>query len=428
VTWPLRTGRAVALFSPGWPPGHVSNGIVTYVGHLRPALERLGVETSVLTSHRVAPTGSPAVDLSALRRPRARELALRALSKLPRFRAPGLRLGWVVAQAARELEARSGLDLVEMEESFGAAWYTQRALDVPVVVRLHGPRFLNGAALGLQADEEFRRIEEQERICITDAIGVTAPSRDVLDRTREHYGLPLADARVIHYPGPIIPAERRWQFEGCDPKSILFVGRFDRHKGGDVMIDAFREVTTTIPEAELHFVGLDRGFRDDRGRTHDLPGYLDANLPRETRAKVHVHGELDAGQIETLRRRAHVTVVPSRYETFGFTVAEALAYACPTVAADSGGIPEVLLDGQTGLLFRPGNPSDLAAKIRILFAHPGRAAALGLEGALDTARRFNPDTIARASLDYYEALWARHPRTLLRAGLSRIAFEATAFG
>jgi glycosyltransferase involved in cell wall biosynthesis len=409
----------------------VSNGIVTYVGHLRPALERLGVGTTVLTSHQAAPSAIPAIDVSKVRRPRTRDLALRAAGKLPRFATPGLRLGWAIAQAANEVAARIGrLDLLEMEESFGAAWYTQQAIDAPVVVRLHGPKFLNAAALGTAAGDEFQRVVEAERVCITEAIGVTSPSREVLERTRQHYGLPLSDARVIHYPGPIIPAERQWTFEGCDKKSILFVGRFDRHKGGDVMINAFRELAAAIPQGdvELQFVGPDRGFVDDQGRTHRLVEFLDANLPAPARARVHVHGELDAGRIEGLRRQARITVVPSRYETFGFTVAEALAYACPTVAADSGGIPEVLLGDRTGLLFRPGDPSDLAAKIRVLWDNPQRAAELGRAGARDTATRLDPDTIARASLEYYETLWAKptwRAAVTPRSTLGRLAFQAT---
>ena len=107
----------------------------------------------------------------------------------------------------------------------------QQAIDAPVVVRLHGPKFLNAAALGTATGDEFQRVVEAERVCITEAVGVTSPSREVLERTRQHYGLPLSDARVIHYPGPIIPAERQWTYENCDKKSILFVGGFDRHKG-----------------------------------------------------------------------------------------------------------------------------------------------------------------------------------------------------
>jgi glycosyltransferase involved in cell wall biosynthesis len=420
-----RRHRSVALYSPGWPPGRVPNGIVTYVGHLRPALERVGVSTSVVTPSQVGPSSAPPVDLSRLRSVPIRDLFLRAVGKIPRYHSVGLRLGWAVAQAAADIAAQRGLDLLEMEETFGAAWYVQQVLDVPVVARLHGPLFLNGAVLGLPIDDEFRRIDRAERRCIAEATGVTAPSRDVLERSRQHYGLPLSDALVIPYPGPMVPADRRWQLEGSDRKSILFVGRFDRHKGGDVMIDAFREVAATIPAAELLFVGPDRGFRDDSGRTHQLRDYIEAHLPAEIRPRVQIIGELDSEKIERLRRQAYLTVIPSRYETFGFTVAESLAFGCPTVAADAGAIPEVLLGNQTGLLFRAGEPSDLASKILTLFANPERAAHLGREGAVDINRRLDPDVIARTTLAYYQELWDRQSWTRARHHPWRLAYRLT---
>jgi glycosyltransferase involved in cell wall biosynthesis len=422
---PEQRHRSVALYSPGWPPGRVSNGIVTYVGHLRPALERLGVATSIVTPSQVGPSSVPTIDLSHIRRPQIRDFLLRGLRRIPGYYSEGLRLGWAVAQATTDIAAQRGLDLLEMEESFGAAWYAQQILDVPVVARLHGPRFLNGAALGLPVDAEFRQIDQAERRCIAEASGVTAPSRDVLERARRHYGLSLVDALVIPYPGPMIPPDRRWKLEESDRKSILFVGRFDRHKGGDVMIDAFRLVATAMPEAELLFVGVDRGFRDDAGRTHRLPDYLQAHLPAEIRAKVKVFGELDAGRIEALRRRSHVTVVPSRYETFGFTVAESLAFGCPTVAADTGAIPEVLLGDRTGLLFKVGDPSDLAAKIQTMLEHPERAAQLGQEGAVDINRRLDPDLIGRTTLDYYHTLWDRRSWATSHHRRVRIAYRLT---
>jgi glycosyltransferase involved in cell wall biosynthesis len=377
---------------------------VSYVGNLRLGLEHLGITTHVVTSHQVAGGAhDPAVDLSELRVPRARRALLDLMAKIPRLHSLGRARGWAVALAANEIRSRHGLDMLEMEETFGAAWYAQQVLDVPVVVRLHGPRFLNGAALGLPVDDEFRRIDRAEGRCIGQATGVTAPSRDVLDRVRSRYGLALANARVIPNPVPLVPPERRWSLESCDRRSILFVGRFDRHKGGDLVIDAFREVAAASPQAELIFVGPDRGLRHGAGQVRDLPGYVAERLPPDVRARAHFLGPLDADRIEVLRRQAFVTVVASRYEIFGLTLAESLSFGCPTVAADTGGIPEVLLADQTGLLFASGDASDLAAKILTLFRHPQRAAAFAAAAAAG-ARRLAPDAVAEATIDYYETL------------------------
>lgn len=417
--------RSVALYSPGWPPGRVSNGIVTYVGAMRGALKDLGTETSVLTWLQVGQDAPPAIDLSKLSRSWPRRVLRRAFGRFPGSFPPGLPLGWTVAESVNQIVAGRPLDLIEMEETFGAAWFAQQFLDVPVIVRLHGPHFLNGMALGLKVDEEFRRMDLDERRCITAAEGITSPSRDVLARVRERYGIPLSNARVIPNPAPVVPASQQWRLEGSDHKTILFVGRFDRHKGGDLMIDAFNELATTLPQTELIFVGPDRGLLDDAGRTHSLPEYLDSHLAPSVRARVQVTGAVDADRIGVLRKQAHVTVVPSRYENFPLALVESLAYGCPTVGADIGGIPEILLDEQTGLLFRSGDKSDLAAKITALFRNPERAATLGDRAFVDIAHRLNPESIARATLDYYEDVLARTLPQTLRRRMARGIFLLT---
>jgi len=236
---------------------------------------------------------------------------------------------------------------------------------------------------------------------------------------RAAYGLPLSDAAVIPNPVPVIPPERRWTLEGCDRKTILFVGRFDRHKGGDLVIDAFRQVAATLPQAELLFVGPDRGLRGAGGPPRSIGAYVEAKVPASLRSRIHILGPLPAERVEGLRRQAFVTVVASRYEIFGLALAESLAFGCPTVAANVGGIPEVLTSDRTGLLFAGGDAADLAAKILVMFAHPIRAAAFGQQAAVDMASRLSPDVVARASADYYQALLSRRPRVNRRAPLLR---------
>jgi len=204
------------------------------------------------------------------------------------------------------------------------------------------------------------------------------------------------------------------------------VGRFDRHKAGDIMIDAFREVAAALPHARLTFVGPDRGLHGGGGGgVQDLPTYLQAHLSPEVRARVQVTGELRADQIEALRRRSYVTVVPSRYETFGLAMVESLAHGCPTIASRVGAIPEILYHDDTGLLFESGNSGDLAQKIMALFQNPARAADLGQRAAADIAVRLGSNSVARTTLDYYESLLDRRQRRPLKRRLSQALYTLT---
>ena len=401
---------AVALFSPGWPPGRVQNGIVTYVGELAPSLAKLGFRTTVVSARTESGTAAGEVtNLSEVPASKIQRVLFRVLRQTPRFPVPWttLSLVWRMAVVLQAMESRGELDLLEMEESFGAAWFLRDLIRAPIVVRLHGPWFVNGEALGVPRDAEFSKREHAERRCIVDAAGVTSPSRDLLERVRQQYGLPLADARVIPNAAPRIAAERQWSLEDCDRNTVLFVGRFDRHKGGDIMLEAFRSVAAQRPGIELQFVGPDRGLLDDDGKTHDLESFLARSLPPEVRSRVRVRGPLPAGDIETLRRKALVTVVASRYENFGLALLEALAFGCPTVASAVGGNTEILLDEKTGLLFRTGDQEDLARQILRLLDAPERAAELGAQAAVDMASRLSPESVAVSTADYYRAVHDR---------------------
>lgn len=381
------------------------------------ALEPLGVEARVITAEQAPTTSSADADLGRSRGPVVHRFVSRAVDRVTAMRPSGLPLGWSVAHAVEALQRRqTPVELIEMEESFGAAFYLQELVAVPVVVRLHGPWFLNGAALGAPTDEAFARRDRQERRCIATAVGLTSPSRDLLLRVRERYGLALAGAAVIPNPAPLVAAERRWQAGGCDGTSILFVGRFDRHKGGDLVIDAFARLTERVPEARLVFVGPDRGLRDEAGHTTSLATYLRTRLSAPAQARVEVRGPLPGADIEALRRQAALTVVASRYENFSLALVEALSFGCPTIASDAGGNPEIVSDDRTGVLFPSGEAEALSAQMQALLCDRARAARLGREAAEDVARRFAPDAVARQTLAHYEEVCAKGVRTPASTG------------
>jgi glycosyltransferase involved in cell wall biosynthesis len=291
---------------------------------------------------------------------------------------------------------------VEMEEARGWARRVCERTPLLVTVRLHGPWFLNGTVLGVDQDAAYHERVRAEGLAIRAAHAITAPSRDVLERTRAFYGLPLADAEVIPSTVPAVPPERRWRPEECDPRAILFVGRFDRHKGGDLVIEAFGRVLRQVPDARLWYVGPDHGFRGDDGRTWKIEDFIRDRVPGALEAGcIRWLGFQPRAELDRLRRLALATVVCSRYENFPCAVLEAAAMGCPTVATRIGGIPEIISDGVDGLLHRPEDVDDLAAKIVSLLEEPGRAAELGRQAVATFDRRFHPELLADRWVDFY---------------------------
>jgi glycosyltransferase involved in cell wall biosynthesis len=391
---------SLAFYSPGWPPDAFPNGIISYTASMRGGLEELGHRVRLFSGWLDADAEDGRV--KALRPWDGASLIDRALGRLQPKTQDFRLMARAIAAAARSARERDGLDLMEMEESSGLADDVRQLSPVPVVVRLHGPWFLNGAFLGVPQDAVFHRRVRAEGRAFALADAITAPSLDVLKRTRTYYGLPLDKAQVVPNPSPVVAEAKRWRLDACDQSTILFIGRFDRHKGGDVIIDAFARLMSDFPRARLRFVGPDNGCIDDQGRRWGLQEYVASRLPTDQRSsRFEWLGLRPRSEIDSLRRQALVTVVPSRYENFPTTVLEAKALGCPLVASRIGGIPEIVRDQVDGLLCAPGDPADLTDKLAILLGDPNKAITIGANAALDAAERFHPVTVAKSMVAAY---------------------------
>lgn len=402
---------AVGLVSPGWPLEAFPNGIVTYLDAVAPALRAAGHQATVLAMEVAPGLRDPQVhDVS--RAQRERSLPRRVLDGLCYRAAPEQATRAMVRRAlvetARRAAEAQALQLLEVEESFGWGWWLARALTLPVVVRLHGPWFLTAPMVGAPEDAAFRRRVRDEGRALAAASLVTAPADDVLRRTRTHYGLPLEQAAVVPNPvAPVAPGQR-WRLQDCDQRQLLFVGRFDRLKGGDLVVEAFARVLRRVPDARLVMVGPDRGCADDQGRTWALEPFVRDRLPGALESgRVTWLGQQPFTALAALRRRALATVVCSRYENFPYTAIEAMALGCPVVAARVGGVPEIVAHGENGLLHLAGDAEDLAARLVELLERPELAARLGARAAADCERRYYPAVVVARLVELYRSTLER---------------------
>ncbi len=135
----------------------------------------------------------------------------------------------------------------------------------------------------------------------------------------------------------------------------LFVGVLERYKAVDVLADAWRRAAPRVPDATLHFVG--------RGTLHEVPVRLLAELPQQ----VHWTASLTTPDVASALDEATILVLPSRSEGLGRVVVEAFCRGRGVVASRVGGIPDIVVDGRTGLLVQPGDADALAdALVRAL--------------------------------------------------------------
>lgn len=400
----------VAYYTIGWPPSHLPSGIATYVANLRVGLQALGAESCVLASSLAEDSEAP--DVIQLMRHDRLPFVARCWEwvwlRMQRDDFVRQALGRSLARAVNRLRRIAAIDLVEVEESHGFASVLQRRIGIPTVIRLHGPWFLVGEASGPNSDAASRLRIEHEGQAIRSAAAISAPSRLVLRQVCEHYGITPANAAVIPNAGPHIPQSELWQAAECEPETILYVGRFDTLKGGDLIVDAFARLAAKRPRAKLLFVGPDKGLTNKPGEAQTVADYV-ANTVRDpdTRSRILMLGQQPPAAIAILRRRAAVTVVCSRYETLPMTVIEAMAFGCPLVATAVGGIPELTAGEKAARLVPPDDASALADAIQGLLQNPDGAARLAADARQEYLDRLAPTAVARSMIAFYKDVVAR---------------------
>jgi glycosyltransferase involved in cell wall biosynthesis len=387
----------VALYSPAWPLKRHPNGVVTYVHWTREELRRLGHRVSIFTTL----LDEPEADVHAVQGSLGQRVGswLRGRDGFAERHI----LGWGHRLAATVLRVhrRTPIDVFEMEESFGWMADVQAMTSIPTVVKLHGPAFLSLVEEELETPLARAKIEREGRALMRMAC-VTSPARHTLDETIARYGLKPALARHIDNPLSLPPSAPVWALDRCDRKRLLFVGRFDKRKGGDVVLRAFNALASDDPSLQLTFVGPDGGIADSHG---GRLGFDDARaaLCPGTGSRIDYRGGLDPEQNYPLRASAYLTIVASRWENQSYTALEAMAQGCPLVSSDAGGQGEFVIDGSTGLLAKAGSDEDLRERIATLLLEPRRAAELGQRAREHALTQHSPAAVVAKTQEVYEA-------------------------
>ena len=164
----------------------------------------------------------------------------------------------------------------------------------------------------------------------------------------------------------------------ADKKFIFFAGYPFYLKGVDLLIAAFGKLYDEFPDYRLIIMG----HNVDMDKYHKIAALYD---------RIEFHKPVNHNEIVSYFRDCSLFVLPSRSEAMGRVLIEAMASAKAVVASRIGGIPEVVEDGVTGLLFESGNADDLAAKLRVVLGDPALRASLGRAGRARALNYFSEE-------------------------------------
>ena len=273
-----------------------------------------------------------------------------------------------------------------------------RGLDVPHLAMFHTLGEVKNRAR--VSEEEPRERIRQERALVAGADAIVTASAHERGLLARYYD---ADPeRVVSIPcgvdtdlfQPLDKDESRKAL-GIDAGRpvLLWVGRLEKLKGVDVLIDALAQLED--PRVLLLVVGGDEGAQALRDELEAQA--RDAGLG----ANVRFEGAVPHEQLPAYYTAADVCVVPSYYESFGLVAVEAMACGTPVVASRVGGLVTTVTDGVNGYLIPWRCPEPFAEKLDVLIRNPELRANFG-RSARRSVERFRWDRIARQMAVLYE--------------------------
>ena len=268
--------------------------------------------------------------------------------------------------------------------------------DVPTVQTFHALGVVKRRHQGVQDTSPPARLElEQSLARNADWVAATCTD-EVFELVR--LGRPRSRISVIpcgvdlsrFRPDPLV------RHQG--PRRVISIGRLVPRKGFDILIQAM----PAVPDAELVIVGGPAAsVLADNVEAQRL-----STLARELGVadRVRLCGSVSRADMPVVLRRADVVACTPWYEPFGIVPVEAMACGVPVLATAVGGMLDTVVDGMTGLLVSPKDPSACAAGLNWMLSDPARLAEWGAAGRRRAESRYSWDRIAADTLKVYQRL------------------------
>jgi glycogen synthase len=357
-------------------------GMQNHCAQLTRALDRLGVEQTVITHH---PPGAP----------RVHPFGAHATVRRHGLPVPWARQLYAAPAAADLVRRAAGADLVHVHLGedlavIPAGLLAARVNGLPLVVTIHCSLRHTFAPGGDVRSALLRRLGGRfEALGVRDAAATIVLTRRLAARLTEDGADP---GRVHVIPSGVRPQEFRRPCADPWPRTggrrVVFVGRLHRQKGVRTLVEAARHLRT--PGAQVHLVG-------DGPERHAV----EAGIRRHGLGdRVRLLGFRPHDEVPAILAHADVLVLPSVYEELGSVLLEAMQAGVPIVATSTGGIPDAV--GPAAELVPPCDPVALAAAVDRVLGDPTRAAELAAL-ARERARRYDWSRLATRVLQVYRS-------------------------
>jgi glycosyltransferase involved in cell wall biosynthesis len=297
-----------------------------------------------------------------------------------------------------ELHKTTPVDIVEIAEFNGLAYEFNAPLPFPVVIHFHTPTEIIDRYNEKKITSRQRRWYKYEAHALKRAAGFRCPSNSLKKEVCRMYGIPEEQVRIIPHPLGTAAFDAINRVDGKkNVIDILFSGRLERRKGGEILQRDIGRILSIDPRINLTFAG-----ELDMGEAGSFRNPIERSLTEEQRHRIWLLGPVKRGDLPVLYRHSDIFLIPSLFENAPYALLEAMAARLPVIGADTSGIAELIRNNENGVLFNPSDPDSLVLCIKSMISAPPEASEGRTQRAYDYIKRTcDTSAVAGAAASFY---------------------------
>lgn len=401
----------ICLTSSEYSPETEKGGIGTYTNTMAHALARIGHEVHVISMSQKRAYDCSDGSVYVHRFKYKKRVKGRTWNQL--------NYSLKVYRMAAKLIREKSIEIIESPEYLSEGYFLSKIKICPLVVKCHTPSFLisrlyqldvatplrlNAQGLIHYSDEIVGDIMEKSTIRSADK--VTSCSMALAKIISKECMVDLSDMEVIPNGVNIRKFDEvkdemsfrlRYRVHELDPV-ILYVGRLERRKGIRIIAGAIRPILKSFPNVHFVFVGKD-SFEASIGKYYEQ--YIRQMIGKRYEENIIFTGYLsEANKIRAIKS-CDLFIIPSLWENFPYVCLEAMACGKTVIGTKFGGLKEIIIHGENGLLFDPYRSDELKACITSLLKDKEKTLEMGKTARKTIETRFPDDNMAKETIKVY---------------------------
>jgi glycosyltransferase involved in cell wall biosynthesis len=306
-------------------------------------------------------------------------------------------------QEIKRLRPHVQFDVIHDNQCLGYGLTKMMEMKLPLVATIHHPISIDRAADFRQARSHLERLRRRWfysfYIPMQSSVGrridhVITVSECSACEIERLMGVPRDRMKIV-YNGVDTRLFRRDSGMDKEPNSVIFVGNTEDRKKG--IIHLLQAIKLIRDDCRVQLTIVDGGAPETNYAPSLIKKYGLKNQVRIVR-------RLPCEELVKYYSAAEVAVIPSLFEGFGFPSVEAMSCELPVITTTAGALPELVTDGQDGMLTEPGDVPALAAAIKRLLEDEDLRRRMGHEGRRTVERRFSWEQAARKTVNVYQEL------------------------